>query len=168
MKIAAFDENEKGARRKYLVVVDEKPRTLFTSPLATGHIECQVVLDKELLNTPFANQAARQVAILKDILKKASSDIGEVSGDSKTIMTCGAVLKQSLWAAITELENSPSEAVKLDRTGVNFSHPSFDNGNIQMKIEYDVATIVIKVGSSTTKWKLTIDKEIKNPEAINW
>ena len=167
-KLAAFDENEKGAQRKYLVIVDEKPRTLFTSPLATGHIECQAVLDKNVQSAPYANQTARQIAILKDLHKRASADLTEVSEDSKTIRLCGAVLKQSLWAAITHLENSPAEAVRLDRTGVDFSQPSFNNGNILMTIKYDAATVRINLGSSTTNWKVTIEKQIQDPNTINW
>ena len=167
-KLAVFDENEKEAQRKYLVIVDEKPKTLFTSPLATGHIECQAVLDKNVQNAPYANQAARQIAILKDLQKKAKADIAEVSMDNRTIRICGAVFKQSLWAAITHLENSPAEAVRLDRSGVSFNQPSFNNGNIMMTIEYDTASIQIKLGSSTTKWKATLERQIQDPNTINW
>jgi hypothetical protein len=167
LKVAAFDENEKAAKRKYLVIEDEKPKTLFAQPLASAYIECQMVIDKELQDAPYANQPAKLLAILNGLQKKAAGDIAEVSADNKTIRLCGGLLNQALSAAITHLESSPAQTAQLNSSrGVNFSHLSLNEGKIQMGIDYDIATVQIKLGSYVKKWKLRFEKEIEKEEPV--
>jgi hypothetical protein len=162
LKVAAFDENEKAAKRKYLIIEDEKPKTLFAQPLASAYIECQLILNKELQNTPYANQSAKLLAVLKDIRKTTAGDIAEVSADNKTIKLCGGLLNQALSAAITHLETSPAQAAQLNTdTGVSFTHLSLNKGKIQMGINHDVATVQIKLGSYVQKWKLRFEKDVE-------
>jgi hypothetical protein len=168
LKVAAFDENEKAAKRKYLVIEDEMPKTLFARPRSTAYIECQMAIDKDLQNAPYANQSAKLLAILKDLQKKAGKDIAEVNADNKTIRLCGGLLNQSLYAAIRYLENSLAETEKLNTTGgVSFSHPSFDKGTIWVGIDYDIFTVQIKIGSSVKKWRLSFEKDIEN-QGVVW
>jgi hypothetical protein len=168
LKVAAFDENEKTARRKYLVIEDEMPKTLFARPRASAYIEYQMVIDKDLQNASYTNQSAKLMAILKDLQKKAGKDIAEVSANNKSARLCGGILNQSLYIAAMHLENSQAEIDKLNTTGgVSFSHPSYDKGTIWMGIDYDVATVQIKVGSLTKKWRLSFEKNIEN-EGVVW
>ena len=167
LKVAAFDENEKAAKRKYLVIEDEKPKTLFAQPKASAYIECQLILNKELQNTPYANQSAKLLAVLKDIRKTTAGDIAEVSADNKTIKLCGGLLNQALSAAITHLETSPAQAAQLNTdTGVSFTHLSLNEGKIQMGIDHDVATIQIKLGSYVQKWKLRFEKDVEKEKPV--
>jgi hypothetical protein len=165
LKVAAFDENEKAAKRKYLVIEDEKPKTLFAQPKASAYIECQLTLDKELQDTPYSNQPAKLLAVLNSFRKKTAGDIAEVSADNKTIKLCGGLLNQALSAAITHLETSPAQAAQLNTdTGVSFTHLSLNEGKIQMGIDHDIATVQIKLGSYVQKWKLRFEKDIEKEE----
>jgi hypothetical protein len=167
LKVAAFDENEKAAKRKYLVIEDEKPKTLFAQPKASAYIECQLIIDKELQDTPYSNQPAKLLAVLNSLRKTTARDIAEVSADNKTIRSCGGLLNQALTAAITHLETSPAQAAQLNTdTGVSFSHPSLNEGKIQMGIDHDIATVQIKLGSYVQKWKLRFEKDVEKEEPV--
>jgi hypothetical protein len=169
LKLVGFDENEKAARRKCLVIEDEMPKTLFALPRSTAYMEYQMVLDDALKTAPYANQSAKLMAILKDLQKKSGKDIAAVSKDNKTANKCGVIFNQSLYAAIRYLENSAAETENLATTGgVSFSHPSFDKGIIRMGLDYDTATVQIKIGSSAKKWRLSFEKSIQNQGAIEW
>ncbi len=115
---------------------------------------------------PYANQPAKLLAILNVLQKKAAGDIAEVSADNKTIRLCGGLLNQALSAAITHLESSPAQTAQLSSNGVNFSHPSLNEGKIQMGIDYDIAIVQIKLGSYVEKWKLRFEKEIEKEEPV--
>jgi hypothetical protein len=168
-KIVAFDENESTAKRKYLILEDEKPKTLFSSPNASAYIECQMVISKDVQDAPYANQTAKLIAVLKDLQKKTSKDIAEVSADNKIIKVCGGLLNQSLYTATSYLQASPSETAKLNSAeGVKFSHISLDQGVIHMGIDYDIVTVQIKLGSFTKKWKLSLEKDIEKEEPLVW
>jgi hypothetical protein len=168
-KIAAFDENESTARRKYVFIADEKPRTLFALPRANAYFEYQAVIDKNILDTPYTSESARLIAILKNMQEKAKKDIAEVSGDSMIVRVCSGMFSQAFASALANLETSPSETSRLNSNGgVSFSHPSYDEGRIQLGIEYEIATVRIKIGSSVKKWRLSRDKDLEKEEFNPW
>jgi hypothetical protein len=168
-KIAAFDENESTARRKYVFIADEKPRTLFAAPRANAYFEYQAVIDKNILDTPYASESARLIAILKNMREKAKTDIAEVAGDNNVVRVCSGMFTQSFASALAKLKTSPSETSKLNSNGgVSFSHPSFDEGRIQLGIEYEIATVRIKIGSSAKKWRLSRDKDLEKEAFDPW
>ena len=64
MKMVSFDEDELTAKRKYVLIEDEKPKALFVEPWASFKFNCQMVLDAEVLDEPYSNENARRIAIL--------------------------------------------------------------------------------------------------------
>lgn len=168
-KMAAFDENETMAKRKYFFIEDEKPKTLFTEPRANAFFECSMALEKDLLNKPYNNESAKIVEILKTLQQNTQKDLNQISEDNKIIQICGGMANQAIQAALVKLQNSPAEVAKLNTPeGVKFSHLSFDEGAIQMGIEYDIVTIKIKLGSLVKKYKLDFEKDIEEVELDVW
>jgi len=151
--LIAFDENESTARRKYLFVVDEKPKILFVEPREGLKFDCEVALGSDVLGKPYAEENARRIAILKDILKNFRKDIGEVSPDNKELGIDGMLVNQAFEAVLTKLDDSPALAARLNEPdGIDFSHISFDKGKIRMVVTDDVAAIKMKLGSSARKF----------------
>lgn len=169
LKMAAFNENEQMAKRKYLFIVDEKPKTLFAEPRTNAIYECSMVLDKELLNKPYNNQSAKMIEILKTVRENTQNDLAQVSEDNNIIQVCGGMANQALHAALTKLQNSPAEAPKLNTAeGVKFSHLSLDEGIIQMGVEYDTVIVKMKLGSLVKPLNLDFEKDIEDIELDVW
>jgi len=146
--LIAFDENESTARRKYLFVVDEKPKILFVEPREGLRFDCDVVLGGDVLGKPYAEENARRIAILKDILKNFRKDTGEVSPDNKELGIDGMLVNQAFEAVLTKLDDSPALAVRLNEpNGIDFSHINFDRGKIRMIVTDDIAAVRIRLGS---------------------
>jgi hypothetical protein len=146
--LIAFDENESTAKRKYLFVVDEKPKILFVEPREGLRFDCEVALGSDVLGKPYAEENARRIAILKDVLKSFRKDTGEVSPDNKELGIDGMLVNQALEAVLVKLEDSPALAARLNEpNGVDFSHINFDRGKIRMIITDDIAAVRIRLGS---------------------
>ena len=168
-KMAGFDENEPTAMRKYLFLEDEKPKTLFAEPRANAIFECSMVLDKSLLNEPYSNDSTKLTAILKKVQENSVNDAAEVSPDNNLILAGGGMVNQALQAAIVKLENSPALAANLNTSdGVSFSHMSFDEGRIQMGIEYEIVTVKIKLGSIVKPSKIDFEKPTTESDIDVW
>jgi len=169
LKMAAFDENETMAQRKYLFIEDEKPKTLFAEPRANAFFECSMVIDKQMLSKPYSNPSTRLLEILKKVQENTQKDLAQVSEDNHIIQVCGGMANQALTGAITKLQSSPADIVKINTvSGVKFSHLSLDEGVIQMGVEYDIITVKIKLGSYVKKWKIDFEKDIEEVEADVW
>jgi len=152
LKMVAFDENELSAQRKYLLIEDEKPKTLFVEPWTYVWFDCEMVLEQELLDQPYADENARQDAILRRVLENVRKDIKEVSSDNKSIAICGMLINQGLEAALLKLKDSPAEAKRLDTTqGLKFEHMTLDKGKIQMELTDDVVVVKMRLGSIVKK-----------------
>jgi hypothetical protein len=168
-KMAGFEENQSTVQRKYLLIEDEKPKTLIADKKTRAIIECSMALDKELLKEPFSSENAKLIAILKKVHEKSLEDVSEVSADNNVIIVGGGMVNQAFEAAITKLESSPAEAAKLNSAkGVSFSHLSLDEGVIQMGVEYDIVTVKIKLGSLVKRFKLDFEKEPEESELDIW
>lgn len=169
LKMAAFDENEPMAQRKYLFIVDEKPKTLFARPRANAFFECSMVIDKQMINKPYSNPSARLLEILEKVQENTQNDLAQVSEDNKIAQVCGGMANQALDGAIAKLQSSPAEIAKINTvSGVKFSHLSLDEGIIQMGVEYDIVTVKIKLGSYVKKLKLDFEKDIEEIELDVW
>jgi len=148
LNMVAFDENELTAKRKYLLVINERPRILFTEPWEGVSLDSEMVLERDVLDEPYSNENARLIAILRRVKKNARADIGQVSSDNKMLKVCGMVINQALEAVLVKLDSSGALASKLNEpAGVKFHHNSFDRGKIQMVVADDVVTVKIMLGS---------------------
>jgi hypothetical protein len=166
VKMVAFDENALTAQRKYLFIEDERPKLLLTDPIEGARFECEMVLDKKLFDKPYANENARRIAVLKQVLENFKKDILEVESDNKMLRSCGMIINQAIGAVVTELEDkssTPALAVRLeDPKGIGFSHLSYSKGRAGMVIECnEIIKVKIMVGSFTLYFE---DEQLKKRE----
>jgi hypothetical protein len=147
-KMAAFDENEVPVQRKYIYIVDEKPRFMFVEPWANLRFNCEMILDEELLDRPYANENARRIAILKQVLKNTRKDIDDLGQDNETIDISGMLINQALETVLVKLDASPALAAQLSEPdGLRFEHTSFDKGKIKMFTAEEAVKIEVMLGS---------------------
>jgi hypothetical protein len=152
LKMVAFDENRLTAKRKYLMIVDDR-LDLMEQPKKSMSLDCEMVMDREILDNPYANENARRIAVLREVLQNARRDSGEVGPDNKTIDICGMLINQALEAALAELDSSPALAVKLSQpVGLDFSHITFGRGKIQMLVHLDVVKVKMRLGRLVKNW----------------
>ncbi len=146
--MVAFDENELTAKRKYFFEIDEKPKVLGKSPKEGLRLDCDVVLPAKVLSEPYANENAKRIAILKQILEDFRKDIADVRQDSKALAAAGMLTDQAITSVLTTLNSSPALATRLSEpAGVVFSHIALDKGKIQMVVVDTIARVKIRLGS---------------------
>lgn len=164
LTMVAFDENDMLAKRKYLLVADEKPKILFVEPWENLSFDCQMVLESEVFEEPYANENAKRIAILRRVLENSKNDIKQVSSDNKMIEICGALINQAIGAVLVKLDSSPALATRLSEpSGLAFSHMSMDRGKVGMIIKDDVVAVRIRTGSLTGEFE-NITPESLSPQ----
>jgi len=159
--MVAFDEYKLTAKRKYFLVVDEKvtrsptnPRRPLFEPRQSLAFDCEMVLEKEVPDKPYATENAGQIAILKQVSNNLRRDIDELGEDietagqdNKALRVCGMLINQTFETILLTLETSPVLATKLsDKSGIEFDHISFDKGRIQMVVENDIVIVKFRLG----------------------
>ncbi len=152
LKMVSFDEDELTAKRKYIFIEDEKPKSLFVEPWASFKFDCQMVLDADVLDEPYSNENARRIAILRRVQENTREDIDSLGSDNKQIAVCGMLINQSLESVLVKLESSPVLAAKMSELkGLMFDHVSYDKGRIKFKMMDDIVEIKIRMGSIVKK-----------------
>ncbi len=152
--LVAFDENESTAKRKYLLVEDEKTKILCVEPREGLRFDCEAVVGSDVLSKPYAEENARRIAILKDVLKSSRKDIGEVSPDNKELAIDGMLINQAFEAVLVKLEDSPALAARLNEpNGIDFPHINYDRGKVRMIVTEDIAAVRMRLGSSAKDLK---------------
>ena len=153
LTMVSFDENDLLAKRKYLMIVDEKPKVLLASTWTGLRFDCQLMLEGDVIEQPYADENARRIAMLKFARQAMHDDIGEVKADNKAFEISGAMINQSLEAVINDVNDSPALASRLsDEKGLDFKHHSFGRGKIQMTTDGKTMTIKMRLGSFTGRW----------------
>jgi len=150
--MVAFDEEALTARRKYLFIEDERPKSLFVEPWAYAKFDCKMVIESEVLDKPYSNENAKRIAILKQVKENLNNDLEVVRLDNKILNVEGMIINQGLAAVLTTLDTSPGQAAKLSEyPGVEFSNLTYDKGRIRMLLNEDVVTVEMKLGSIVKK-----------------
>ena len=160
--MVVFHEFKLNVIRKYFFIVDEG-RTLLGIRSGRGmRFDCQIVLEKEVLEKFYASENARRIAILKHVSENLHGDIEElgVSTDSpnqnnKMLSVCGMLINQALELIVLKLDSSPVLATKLGGVdGVDFDHINFGEGKVRMIVQNDTATVAFRFGAfvDTEKW----------------
>lgn len=157
-KMVAFDEDSLTARRKYIFFENERPKFLYADPQEGVQFECEMVLSRKILDEPYANENARRVAVLKNVLENFQSDIREVEADNKELKTTGMIVHQGLQSLLTKLSTEPGSAAwasRLDEPkGVEFSNMTYSKGLGWMIIECeDIVKVKILLGSFAQHYK---------------
>jgi hypothetical protein len=145
--LIAFDENETTASRKSFFVIDEKTESLLIWPRRRFVFKTEMVLEPKVLNEPYANEDARQIAILKQVSENMRKDVAEVAEDNKKIGICGMMVNQTLGTVLYRLEQSPvltSRMNDLD-SGLKFNHMTLGDGKITMDVNDDIASVKVKL-----------------------
>ncbi len=149
--MVSFNENELTAQRKYIFIIDEKPKVLFKEPRTGIIFDCAMVLDKEILEEPYSDENARRIAIFKRVHENIRNDIEQVGLDNRQMRICGMLINQAMEAVLVKLDSitgSPVLATKLNElSGVEFGHMSLDKGRIQMVVAGDIVRTKIRLGS---------------------
>lgn len=145
--LIAFDENETTASRKSFFVIDEKTESLLVWPRKRLVFKTEMVLDSKVLNEPYANEDARQIAILKQVSENMRKDIAEVAEDNKKVGICGMLINQTLGTVLLQLDESPvltSRMNDLD-SGLKFDHLTLGGGKIVMCVYDDIVCVKVKL-----------------------
>lgn len=156
--MVAFDENELTAQRKYICLVDERPKVLFVEPWEALRFNTEMVIEKKVLEEPYADENTKRIAVLGQVLENLRRDIKEVGPDNKKIDILGMMINQAMETILVKLDDSPVLAMDLtDPKGLEFDHINLKKGRVYMAIERNIATVKIRLGQYVTKFGLRED-----------
>jgi len=147
LNAVAFDEDVLTARCKYLLIVTEAPPFLFPQ-WHKCRIDLETVMAADVLDKPYANESARRIAVLRQVLDDFNDDVRDVRQDNNTIDTSAMLVNQTINGILVQLEQSPAKASQLeDLAGLDFNHISLGRGKIRMVTRGDIIKVKIKIGS---------------------
>ena len=145
--MVAFHEEDLTAARKYSFVANERAKGYFVKPMQRLRFDAELILNLEILEEPYADRNAMRIAILREVLARFSEDAGELTFDSRTLLSGSMMVKRVLNIVLTKLEQSPALAIHLpEMGGLDFDHMNFGPGRIRMLIEDDIVKVKAKVG----------------------
>ena len=146
--MVTFDENDLMAKRKYYFISHERPKQLFVEPWEGVDFGCQMVLSREILGEPYADENARRIAVLKKVDEDTRKDMAEIGTDNATLNISGMMAGQGMESLLTKLKASPAFAARLSEpNGVEFDHINLDKGRLRMVIDNDIVTVKMRLGS---------------------
>lgn len=145
LNMVAFDQELLTAKRKYFLLFDENvPYWVLRQKC---RIDMEVVSDTGILEKPYANENARRIAVLQDVLKTFGLDALEVRKDNVVLDSCAMVVNQTINGILKKLEVTPAKAIKLsDLAGLAFDHIVLGPGRVRMVIRGDVVKVKVKIG----------------------
>jgi hypothetical protein len=153
LTMAAFDEEDFTVARKYFLAVDEKPWHLHNEGQKL-RFDCQVILDEQTLNEPYANENEKRIAIVKKLLEIIRSDFLDVRHDSKVVDTGAMMTNQTIERILYVLGQSPQLATRLvEEDGMKFDHMTLDGGKVRLILCKNVAILKIRIGKLNKIWK---------------
>lgn len=148
--MVAFDEDQLTASAKYLLIVDEKAKGFWTSRRKC-HIEAALVVAPELLEEPFANENARRIALLGNLLARFEEAVEPLRKDSAVLDSAGMLFRQTFNGILARLEDSPALASQLtDYEGMPIDHLTLGKGRIRMTPTGDLLHVTVKIGPGST------------------
>ncbi len=150
--MVAFHEYELSVVRKYFFVVDERVHSRARRGL---RFDCEMLLNKEELDSIRLAKSARQVAVLKNMLDNLQKDAAELVGDvnapgqdNRMLDVSVMLVKQVVETALLDLDRSPALATKLsDPNGVQFDHLNFGAGKIRVQADGNTVIVKIRLGA---------------------
>jgi hypothetical protein len=145
----AFDEDLLTAKRKYSFIADERVKGYWLAPARKLRFDAEAVLDPTVLTEPYANENARRIAVLKQLLKDYGTDLIQLTPDSQTLTSGSIMARRAVNTVITLLEQNPAYAIKLDQpAGLDFDHIVLGKSRARLTITDDVAAVTIKIGTT--------------------
>jgi len=126
------------------------------------YFDCQMVLPKEVLDEPYANENARRIAILKQVGAETRQDTKEVGADNEVLARSGMIIGQGIDSVVVKLDGSPALAARLSEPeGLEFEEMSFDKGRLRLVVEDDVVTVKMLLGSFAKTKKISPKKKVE-------
>lgn len=146
--MVTFDENAMTAVRKYGFILEEtNPGSWNRAPKPALRFDAELVLDENILNTAYANNNEKNIAIIRYVLEQFHGDAEELTFDSRTLRSSTIMVEQALKRVLNDLMLSPANAAYLARMeGVPFDHSTLGESRIRMLIEEDTVKLKIKCG----------------------
>ena len=150
--MVAFHEFRLNVVRKYFFVVDDTGPTLRGKSRRGLRFDCAMVLPNEMLQKSYADDSARQIAVLKYILENLHKDINQLGAGAtgqtdKRLNVCGMLMNQTFEMILRRLDSSPAMVAALSQAdGVEFDHITFDKGRVRMVAGGDTAAVKILFG----------------------
>ncbi|MGD8501626.1 MAG: hypothetical protein PVJ86_13325 [Phycisphaerales bacterium] len=153
--MVTFHEYRLNVIRKYFFVVDDKARSLRAGLGRGLRFDCEMVLEKGILDESYASENARQIAMLRHVLNNVREDINELGADvdapgqnNKMLNVCGMLINQALETILLKLDSSPVLATGLSEPGgVEFDHINFGRGTAEMVVGGDTVAVKIRFGA---------------------
>ncbi len=147
----AFHEYTVAVIRKYFYYVDEKAGA---APHIGMRFDCEIALDKKMIQRPYTDQNVRRIAMLRHALATLRTDIDELrrapgapGQNNQKLNICAMLIKQVFDTVLRKMEGSPVLASRLhEPAGVQFDHLTFNKGRIGMVVEDDVARVKVRLG----------------------
>ncbi len=156
--MVSFDESELIAKRKYYFIYNERPKQLLVDPWEGLDFGCQMVLSKEILDEPYADENARRIAILKKVDADTRKDTVDIGSDNAMLSLSGMMAGQGMESLLIKLNASPALAVRLSEpNGVEFDHINLDKGRLRMVIDNDIVTVKMRLGSFGKSGKVSVE-----------
>ena len=153
--MVTFDQYRLNVIRKYFFVVDDKAGSLGRRPRRGLSFDCEMALEKDVLNESHTSENLRRIAILRYILAQTHKDIKELGDDvdvpgqfNVKLDVCGMLINQTLELILVKLDSVPVLVTKLDSSdGVDFDHISFGKGKVRMIIKDDTVAFAMCFGA---------------------
>jgi hypothetical protein len=151
-----FHQYQLNVIRKYFFAVVDRAGSLTRRSRRGLRFECEMVLDKEVLDKSYKSANARRIAILRYILDSAHEDIKELGDDvdvpdqyNKKLDVCGMLINQTLKLILVKLDSSPVLATKLSSPdALDFDHVNFGKGKVRATIKDDAVAFSMRFGAS--------------------
>ena len=148
LNMAAFDEDSLTAKRKYILIIDDRVNVM-EEPRQYLLFDCEAAVDSGVLSEAYSSESARRIAILKSLCEHLRKDVRQVGTEDKNVNTCGMLGNQVLEAVRVHLNASPAAAMQLDSPeGVEFSHLNLDKGRIRMLVQGNIVKVKVRMGTA--------------------
>ncbi len=157
--IVAFDEDSLTAKRKYFLSSYDRPKEWFVLKEKL-RFDASIMIDPAIMNEAYANADAKRIAILREVRRKFNQDIQQLTKFNRDIGNIGMLANQSMNIVLTELSTNPAYAEQLEYfEGLDFDHPTLDEGKIRLAIDPDgnIVRLKIKIGSVIDDWSRQTD-----------
>ena len=117
--------------------------------------DCEMLLDKEVLDESYTSENTRRIAILRYVLDSVRKDVKEFGDDvdvsgqyNNKLDVCGMLINQTLELILVKLDSSPVIAMKLSSAdGLDYDHINFGKGRVQMIVKDDTVVFTMRFGA---------------------
>lgn len=150
--MVAFHELKLNVIRKYFFVVDDTVPTLRGKSRRGLRFDCAMALPNEMLEKSYADENARQIAVLRYVLERLYEDMdslgsGATGSNGKTLDVCAMLINQTFGMILRRFDSSPATVAGLSQAeGVEFDHITFDKGTVRMATGGDTVAVKILFG----------------------